>query len=168
MTVTKAKAENTSTEWATPKALFDKLNKRFNFTLDPCATIENAKCEKFYTKEDDGLKHSWRGERVFMNPPYGKEAPEWVEKAYIESDKHEIIVACLIVPRSDTVWWHRWVSGASELWFLQGRVKFENPVNPGQSPQDPSCIVLFHPDGNDRGSPQLHFWDWKNEDCPKL
>jgi len=39
--------------WATPKEFFDKLNKEYNFTLDPCSTKENAKCPKFYTLEDD-------------------------------------------------------------------------------------------------------------------
>lgn len=68
-------------EWATPQKLFDELNAEFHFTLDPCATKENAKCEKFYTKEDDGLSMSWEGERVFMNPPYGREIGKWVKKA---------------------------------------------------------------------------------------
>ena len=44
-----------SNEWATPQDYFNKLNKEFEFTLDPCATKENAKCDKFYTLEDDGL-----------------------------------------------------------------------------------------------------------------
>lgn len=54
-----------SEDWATPKALFDELNKEFQFTLDPCATPENAKCKLFFTKEQDGLKQSWNGETVF-------------------------------------------------------------------------------------------------------
>lgn len=49
-------------EWSTPQSFFDELNSRFKFTLDPCATKENAKCKKFYTAEDDGLKRSWGGD----------------------------------------------------------------------------------------------------------
>ena len=30
-------------DWETPQQLFDKLNLVYNFTLDPCATNENAK-----------------------------------------------------------------------------------------------------------------------------
>lgn len=48
-------------EWATPQDLFDALDATFHFTLDPCATPENAKCAKFYTKEQDGLKQDWGG-----------------------------------------------------------------------------------------------------------
>lgn len=49
-------------EWATPQSFFDMLNEEFHFTLDPCSTDENAKCEKHYTKEDDGLSKNWGGE----------------------------------------------------------------------------------------------------------
>ena len=47
-------------EWETPKWLFDKLNKEFHFTLDPCCTPINRKCDKYYTKEDNGLLQSWK------------------------------------------------------------------------------------------------------------
>jgi len=42
---------STTAEWATPQAFFDELNAEFNFTLDPCATSENAKCARYFTKE---------------------------------------------------------------------------------------------------------------------
>lgn len=48
-------------EWATPQKVFDELDAEFHFTLDPCCTHENAKCEKHYTIEDDGLSKSWGG-----------------------------------------------------------------------------------------------------------
>lgn len=61
-----------SNEWATPQKLFDELNEEFEFTLDPCATHENHKCNKYFTIEDDGLEQSWDNEIVFCNPPYRK------------------------------------------------------------------------------------------------
>lgn len=45
--------------WATPQSFFDQLNAEFHFNLDPCATPENAKCRKFFTKEIDGLRQNW-------------------------------------------------------------------------------------------------------------
>lgn len=51
-----------SEEWATPRKLFDELNAEFGFTLDPCATPENAKCERYFTKEQDGLSQPWGGQ----------------------------------------------------------------------------------------------------------
>ena len=50
-------------EWETPNDYFNTLNSEFNFTLDPCATSENAKCEKYFTKADDGLKQNWGAKR---------------------------------------------------------------------------------------------------------
>jgi len=74
-----------SNEWETPQDLFEKLNEEFCFTLDPCATKENAKCEKYYTKKENGLIQDWRDEVVFMNPPYGREISKWIEKAHYET-----------------------------------------------------------------------------------
>ncbi len=52
--------------WATPQDFFDRLNEEFNFTLDPCATKENAKCKNFFTKEIDGLCQNWGGITYFV------------------------------------------------------------------------------------------------------
>lgn len=65
--VDKALFSSASEEWETPQDLFDRLDKIYHFTLDVCATPENAKCEKYFTKEDDGLKQSWCV-NVWMNP----------------------------------------------------------------------------------------------------
>lgn len=73
-------------EWATPPVLFESLQRAFGaFTLDPCADASNAKCPRYFTKEDDGLQKSWAGERVFMNPPYGRQIGRWVRKAFDET-----------------------------------------------------------------------------------
>ncbi len=67
--------------WATPIDFYNKLDSEFNFTLDPCANEENHKCEKYFTKEDDGLSKNWDNEIVFCNPPYGRVLRDWVKKA---------------------------------------------------------------------------------------
>ena len=59
--ISKAMFSSKSNEWATPIALFQELDKEFHFTLDPCATPENAKCERFYTIDNDGLTKNWGG-----------------------------------------------------------------------------------------------------------
>ena len=48
-------------EWATPQDFFDKLNAEFNFNLDPCANDENHKCDRYFTKDDDGISKNWGG-----------------------------------------------------------------------------------------------------------
>ena len=46
-------------DWFTPQHVYEPLDLEFGFTLDPCATPDNAKCEKFYTREDNGLLQDW-------------------------------------------------------------------------------------------------------------
>jgi len=124
-------------EWATPQAFFDKLNLEFNFTLDPCATKENAKCKKFYTKEDNGLVQSWDNENVFCNPPYGRVLKDWVKKA---SEVRGGVVVMLIPARTDTKYFHEYIYGKSEIRFIKGRLKFGDSKN---SAPFPSMIVIF-------------------------
>ena len=108
----------------TPKYLFDKISSIFNFSLDVCALPENAKCENYYTPDDDGLSKTWRG-GVWCNPPYGREISSWVKKAYEESQKeYNSFVLMLLPARTDTRWWWDWVQGKATLFFIKGRVKF--------------------------------------------
>jgi site-specific DNA-methyltransferase (adenine-specific) len=46
-------------EWETPQKLFAALDAEFGFTLDVCATPENAKCPHFITKDQNALRLSW-------------------------------------------------------------------------------------------------------------
>lgn len=56
-----------SNEWSTPQDFFDALNEEFHFDLDPCADETNHKCEKYFTKENDGLSQNW-GEQSLLQP----------------------------------------------------------------------------------------------------
>jgi len=133
-------------EWGTPKGFFDKLNSKYNFTLDPCATKGNAKCKKYYTQQDDGLSKSWEGETVFVNPPYGRELKHWVEKAYNESRNPNTTVVLLCPARTDTKYFHNYMMQASELHFIKGRLKFENKNKPSNSAPFPSVVAVFRAD----------------------
>lgn len=134
-------ASSATCEWATPQELFDRLNAQYHFETDVCATAENAKCGKFYTKEQDGMKQDWRGV-CWMNPPYGKEIGKWMEKAYTESRTAGATVVCLVPARTDTAWWHDYAMKGN-ITFLRGRLKFGGCKN---SAPFPSAIVVF--DGN--------------------
>jgi len=129
-----------SCEWSTPQILFDKLDARFHFTLDPCATPWNKKCDKFFTKADDGLAQDWQGEIVFCNPPYGREVKKWAKKCYEESLKLDTTVVLLVPSRTDTAWWHDYIMHAAEIIFIRGRLKFGDSKN---SAPFPSALVVF-------------------------
>jgi site-specific DNA-methyltransferase (adenine-specific) len=123
-------------EWSTPQDLFDELDAEFHFNLDPCCTVKNAKCRYTYTKDEDGLAHSWGDYRVFMNPPYGREIGKWMKHAY--GCDAEIVV-CLVPARTDTAWWHDYAM-EGEVRFIRGRLKFGGSKN---SAPFPSAIVIF-------------------------
>lgn len=115
---------NVNNAWCTPQDFFDKLNTEFNFTLDPCSTEKSAKCKKFYTPKEDGLKQSWLGETVFVNPPYGREINKWVQKCYEESKNPNTTVVLLIPSRTDTRYFHDYILGKCEIRFIKGRLTF--------------------------------------------
>lgn len=127
--------------WATPQDFFDELNKEFNFTLDPCATSDNAKCSKYFTINEDGLKQDWQGHTVFCNPPYGRAIKDWVRKCYEESLKPNTTVVMLIPARTDTSYFHDYIyQKAKEIRFVRGRLKFGDAKN---SAPFPSMVVVF-------------------------
>lgn len=128
---------STTDLWETPQSFFDKLNKEFIFELDVCANAENAKCDKYFTEEIDGLNQEWKG-ICWMNPPYGREIGKWVKKAYVSSLNGAIIV-CLLPARTDTRWWHDYCMHG-EIRFVKGRLKFGNSKN---SAPFPSAVVIF-------------------------
>ena len=136
--ITSGMMSSNTPEWATPQSFFDALNREFSFTLDPCSTHENTKCEKHYTKEDDGLSQNWGGEVVFCNPPYGRELPKWVKKCYEESRHADVVM--LIPARTDTRWFHDYIYGKAEIRFIKGRLKFGNAK---QSAPFPSMVVIY-------------------------
>lgn len=125
--------------WSTPQDLFEKLDGFFSFNTDVCATSENAKCEHFFTKEDDGLKQNWAG-TCWMNPPYGREIGAWVKKAH-DSAMSGATVVCLLPARTDTAWWHDYCA-KFEVFFVRGRIKFGGHKN---SAPFPSAIVVMRP-----------------------
>lgn len=124
-----------SEEWATPQDFFEQIDKEFHFNLDACATAENAKCDKYYTKEQDGLSQEWDG-IIWCNPPYGRSIGMWVKKAY----ESKATVVLLVPARTDTKWFHDYVLGKAEVRFVKGRLKFGGCKN---SAPFPSMLVVY-------------------------
>ena len=128
-----------SDDWGTPQKLFDELNAEFNFDVDVCASAENAKCHRYFSKEENGLEQDWtKFNTCFMNPPYGRQIGTWIEKAY-DASVNGTTVVCLLPARTDTRWFHDYCL-KGEITFIKGRLKF----NDGKVPAPfPSMIVVF-------------------------
>lgn len=130
-----------SDEWPTPRSFFDQMVTEFGpLDLDVCATPENAKCARFFTRADDGLAQQWAPSRCWMNPPYGRTIGAWMAKAWQESQRGALVV-CLVPARTDTAWWHDYAA-KGQVRFLRGRLRFEGGKH---SAPFPSAVVVFHP-----------------------
>lgn len=136
--------------WETPMELFDKLDEKFQFTLDPCCLPQSARVANYFTPEDDGLIQDWGNNIVFMNPPYGREIKKWMEKA-VDAWKKGATVVCLVPARVDTSWWwNAVVETHASVTFIKGRLKFGNGENRAKnSAPFPSALIFLDalPDG---------------------
>lgn len=138
----------------TDPALFDRLNARFGFTLDVCATAANAKCADYFSLErgQDGLEKDWSG-RVWCNPPYSQLA-KWTAKAWHEERLMHVDLIVMLVPanRTEQVWWHDYIESyrggpSLDVEFLQGRQRFVMPgkenIGPNERPPFGCCLLIW-------------------------
>lgn len=134
-------------EWGTPISLFVGACKEFNVfpELDVSATPQNTKCEKFFTKSQNGLNEDWNID-FWMNPPYS-EAGKWIQKAFEEHRKFNVNGIALLFAKTDTKAWHEYILGQEncEVIFIQGRVHFLLPDNTmSKNPATaPSALVVW-------------------------
>ncbi len=132
--------------WRTPKALLEALYRVFKrFDLDPCSPTSTrrqapVRARVHYTLDDDGLSLPWHGV-VFLNPPYGRAIGQWIVKAKAEVAAGNARLALALVPaRTDTSWWHEGVAGSATVFFLRGRLSFDDS---DQSAPFPSALVVW-------------------------
>lgn len=137
---------------ATDPAVWHVLDRRFGgFTLDVAASTQNHKTARYFTADDDGLAHSWAGERVWCNPPYSRIGP-WVRKAWDEWPHTHGIVMLLPANRTEQSWWQELIEPRRDRGqgftteFLAGRLRFMRPgettILPNRRP--PFGCVLLH------------------------
>lgn len=113
-----------SDEWLTPPEIIQALTKEpFGlFDLDPCAPLTRPwpTAKKHFTYEDDGLlEQSWAG-RIWLNPPYGPQTEEWLERMA----NHNFGIA-LIFARTETSMFFKYVwDQAMAVLFIKGRLHF--------------------------------------------
>jgi len=139
------KAAGYSDSWGTPPDLIAKLDAEFGFTLDVCASRENAKADFFFAAEDDALSKDWiianiGGGAIWMNPPFSQ-IDRWIKKAYEESRRGATVV-CLVPCRTDSAWWHQYIIPCAEVRFLRGRIRF---VGAKHNAPFPCAVVIFGP-----------------------
>lgn len=155
--------------WATRWEVYEQIVETFNngqdYDLDPCAEESTAKCDLFFTKEDDmfGIQ-DWYSHldphlvctprdsfSVFVNPEYGRTQPKFVEKLIEQIKIGAASKAEVLIPsRTETKLFHntilryaesitfyegRLVFGSDEYWEFVWEQEFMDLINPSKAGQ---------------------------------
>ncbi|MFG1172122.1 phage N-6-adenine-methyltransferase [Erwiniaceae bacterium CAU 1747] len=143
------KLKEVGDQWRSPEAIWWGINAMFGpFVLDLFADASNAKCEAFYTAEDNALTQDWstrlaelRG-AAYANPPYSRASQH--DGQYITGMRHIMAhtlamrelggrYVFLIKAATGEVWWPE---DADHVSFIRGRISFDLPKwyrpEPGQ------------------------------------
>ena len=131
-------------DWETPQTFVNWIEEKFDvwFDWDVCASNDNAKTLKWYTKEDNALNLDWDGV-CWMNPPYNNQK-EWVNKAINEiKQRNARQVWALLPARTDTRLFHDIIiPNAKAIYFIKGRISFRRGKIANGSTH-PSMLVSF-------------------------
>lgn len=128
-------------EYKTPKWLFDKLNKIYNFSYDLASNKNNTLCKNFFTKEENSLIQDWYKLKgwLWCNPPYSRQLLKLFYKKADEETQKGAKIIMLVPARTDTLYFHKYAYKKYEIEFLKGRLRFNNINNA----PFPSMIIKF-------------------------
>ncbi len=132
--------QHESDDWGTPAALFDFLNKLYDFDVDVCATQTSTKCKAFF---HDGERWPETGMEIRSSPldePALQQSGLMGEKASDSAQAGAIVVG-LFANRSATRWYRDYVVPYGLVVQLYGRVTF---IQQGK-PVIISCKISRHP-----------------------
>ena len=132
--------------WLTPPNIIEALGM---FDLDPCCPPQMPwrTAKRMVCRPDDGLAVDWTGQRVWLNPPYGRESVPFLRK--MSETRNGI---ALLFGRTDTKAWHELVFPfADSVFFMRGRIRFmreDGSCGGGSERSEHTCRVLC--DGHER------------------
>lgn len=128
-----------SMDWLTPPEIIQALGP---FDLDPCCPPDMPwkTAETMLTKVEDGLTHPWFGD-VWLNPPYGREVWDWVERLTDHGSGMALIFARTDVPEFQELVFNR----ADVVVFIRGRLFFHYPdgTRARNNGGAPSALVAY-------------------------
>lgn len=135
-------------EWLTPPEVLAALGR---FDLYPCSPLDEARpwptADRHFSKADNGLSREWAG-RVWLNPPYGREASQWLARL---ADHGNGVALIFARTETDMFFRHVW-DKADAILFLRGRPHFycvtgeKAKANSGA----PSCLIAYGAENMER------------------
>ena len=127
-----------SNTWFTPKWIIDAIGP---FDFDPCTeTTRPFDTAKFHCESGkiDGLTAQWSG-RVWLNPPYGKETPKWLDKLRVHGNGIAIVFTAF-----ETKWGQDHAKTADGILLMAGRVSFIDQFGKTQNNAGKgSCLIAY-------------------------
>lgn len=126
-------------EWLTPPGIVATLGA---FDLDPCAPEVRPwdLADKHYSKVDDGLAQPWEG-RVWLNPPFGREAVKWLRKLVAHGNGIALVPA-----RTETAMFYECIwNVADAICFMKGRPHFHyaDGRRAAANSGAPICLIAY-------------------------
>lgn len=135
-----------SDTWLTPPEIINALGP---FDLDPCTpeVMPWQTAAHRYTPAEDGLLQEWFG-RVWLNPPYSREAVKWLNKLA----GHGNGIALTFARTETDMFFSQVWSKCNGIYFMKGRLHFHHSdgtrakANAGA----PSCLIAYGTENAER------------------
>lgn len=149
-------------DYQTPPDFMEAVRRRFGeLDIDLAASSENKQANVYITEEIDSLsltQHWPTGLQCWLNPPFSRIEP-WARKC---ADSLSSRVLMLVPAAVGSNWFRDYVfhSGAAEVYFLNGRLKFVGAKDP--YPKD-LLLAQYIPDYRPF-SARVSTWKWRTEE----
>lgn len=158
-------------DWRTPKKFARMVERKLDvdFVLDIAASNLNSLCTMFYSKESDAFTQMWAEDinrysrpglspAGWLNPPYGRDIRRWTQKAIQESSESDVTIVLLVPARTDTLWFRELVRNEAQIYFITGRISFEDDIGTKNPAPFPSAVVALN-----KGEPLIEWWDVEDD-----
>jgi len=154
-------------DYGTPQWLFDQLDQEFHFSIDACGLPHNAKCARYWTPEQDGLRQDWTGERPFWNPPFD-DCGAWARKAYNESLRGVTSVGLVPTRRQD--YWFRLCAEHAQMRMVQGGILLfaGGGEQAGRLARQDCTVFVFGPNFHGGTIGPFLVPPWKSQSVPRI
>lgn len=123
-----------SNVWLTPRYILEALGP---FDLDPASCPGWPTADRHFYEADNGLYQEWTG-LVWLNPPYGNQTADWVERWVLHGNGFLLVAA-----RPDARWFHQAAKHAGLIWFPKKRINFLKPGNDDDAIRPAFASVVF-------------------------
>jgi ParB family chromosome partitioning protein len=138
--------QSENTDWRTPRKYLEAARAVMGaIDLDPASSAdanEIVKAEKFFTDADDGLQQPWAG-RVWLNPPFGGKARDFIDRLVREYEVGNVIAALALINAhaSETKWFQQLFNYT--ICFVAGRIEFWGPHREIASTNTCGSVIVY-------------------------